>query len=236
MSRIDLYLYAQAVGQRNSPIRSDDDGPSTFHTDTRSLKAAKKPRDFRGPGATETYFTSLTQAWQKGSIFRPEEAHECARTVGTQRGMRNDGQREQEEANVSKVVRPADPQKRARIMNTLKSRKALYADSRPVQFFVPYTPRVTSTNRARLFIPCLYHRFLSSPLRNHPFLSASSAFSILLFFRGSYGASVRLHCRDPINQCKIFALTGLTEGPRSHLWALKRVANIANKKQLTVAN
>lgn len=58
-----------------------------------------------------------------------------------------------------------------------------------------------------------------------------------LFSEASYyGASLRLHCRDPINQCKIFALTGLTERPRSHLWALKRVVNIANKKHLTVAN
>lgn len=32
------------------------------------------------------------------------------------------------------MVRPADPQKRARIMNTLKSRKALYAGSRPDSF------------------------------------------------------------------------------------------------------
>lgn len=93
-------------------------------------------------------------------------------------------------------------------------------------------PRVTSTNCDRLFISCLYHRSLPSLPRNHPFPSVSFAFSILLFFPGSYyGAFLRLHCRDPINQCKIFALTGLTEGPRSHLWALKRVANIANKKQ-----
>lgn len=91
----------------------------------------------------------------------------------------------------------------------------------------------------------LYPSFLPSPLSvaamKPPLAYRSSGsplpFPLLFFPWASYhGALPRPRCRGPINQCKIFALTGLTEGPRSHLWALKRVANILNKKQLTVAN
>lgn len=198
------------------------------------LRPAKKPRDFRGPGATETYFTSLAQAWQKGSIFRPKEAHECARTDGAQRGMRNDGEREQKKRAFWRWSNQQTPL--SHYERIKKPQDAIRRLSAGIVFrSISYIPWVTSTNCGRLFIPCLYHRFLPSLLWNHPFPSVFFTFTISSFFV--------LRCFPPSplpgpdQSMHDFCVDWLvTEGPRSHLWALKRVANIANKKQLTVAN
>lgn len=144
---------------------------------------------------------------KKMSSFRLEEAHECARENGR-------AEREQKEGRKSEAVwRWSDqqtPEKRPRITNILKSRKALYVcRSSALQFFAPYTPRVTSTNRGHLSIPCSCHRFISLPLWNHP----TSTFLLPCPFFLFPGLKLQRtltslpRCRGPINQCKIFALT-----------------------------
>lgn len=67
--------------------------------------------------------------------------------------MRNDAGKTAEEANVLKVVRPADPQKRSRITSALKNRRALYAGSRPDSFSCHVIYTMSNVNKPR---PSLY--------------------------------------------------------------------------------
>lgn len=179
---------------------------------------------------------SLVQVRQKESSFRREETVRTSVRERTNERA-NEGKEKQgrekgaEEADDPEVVQPAERetvQKRARIMNILKSHKALSAGFHPDVFSTRVHREQRQPPRCFLylirFLPVLMPLSLAtifpSFLFHFPFLfSAAHTISLL-------ASAV---C-EPINQCEIFALARLTEGPPCHLWALKRVANIANKK------
>lgn len=156
-SRIDLQMRIRrdrVVGHDNSPIRSDDDGPSTFHTDTRSLRAAKKLRNFQGP---ETQQRHILRHWpscgKKGpaSVLkkRAHKRDECGgRVRGTMRRKENrrgerfegSGQQTFKNAHYERVKKLARHNARAPDSTVFRS---IYAN-------------VMSTNHSRLFIPRSY--------------------------------------------------------------------------------
>lgn len=92
-------------------------------------------------------------------------------------------------------------------------------------FFIVISCRFTCLFLSRDYLfPSFLFRSPFPPLsRPSPFLFSAVHTRSLLAAAG---------CSEPINQCGIFALAGLTERPRCHLWTLKRVANIA-KQEIT---
>lgn len=121
-------------------------------------------------------------------------------------------------------------QKRARIMNILKSPQGAICWLSFQTFFQPvYIGNNVNLRGAFfiLFVSCL--RSHASFSRDHLFPSFLFHFPFLFSAAHTISLLASAVC-EPINQCEIFALARLTEGPPCHLWALKRVANIANKK------
>lgn len=129
-------------------------------------------------------------------------------------------------------------------MNILKSRKALSAGFPFLRFFnsaCVRCPRTTWTvvfslssflagSRAFFSLATISSpHFFSVPL-SRPF-PGRPPFSFLRFIPEAFLPPLAVPSRS-INQCGIFALAGLTERPRCHLWTLKRVANIA-KQEIT---
>lgn len=175
---------------------------------------------------------SLVQVRQKESSFRREETVRTSVRERTNEGKEKQGREKgAEEADDPEVVQPAERetvQKRARIMNILKSHKALSAGFHSRRFFNPCTSGTTSTSAVLSLSYSFLARSHASFSRDHlPLVSFPLPLSL---FRGSYHSLLASAVCEPINQCEIFALARLTEGPPCHLWALKRVANIANKK------
>lgn len=226
---------AQAVGCVIAPSVAMMTGHRHSTRTPGLLRLAKKPRDFRGPGATEIYFTSLAQAWQKGSIFRLEEARECVRTDGAQRGTTGkESRRRSKRFEGGPTSRP--PKTRLHYKHIKKTAKRCTQALSLIVFRSVYATGNVNKLRSSLY-PLSLPSLLSVPARKPPL-----SFCLLCLFHssffpgGSYYASLRLHCRDPINQCKIFALTGLTERAALPSMGTKTCRHIANKKQLTVAN
>lgn len=107
----------------------------------------------RDPRATETYFTSLVRSRRKKSSA--SVLKKCANWSARGRGA----QREQKKRE--RAIRRWSGATKQRLSKTAgshyehikKPQGAAHARVPPRQFFAPYTPRVTSTNRGRLFIP-----------------------------------------------------------------------------------
>lgn len=194
------------------------------------LGPLKSPGTFEARAQQRHILRRWPLARQKRPSFRLEEAHKCAR-VQTAKERRDGGRRANEKQKKRTRFEggpgPADPEKRSRIMNILKSRKALSAGTAAAVFRSIYAPRRNVNKpRARLFIHRSSYRHARPPssssslLRKHPSrppLSSlvGSAFSEPVLSPATHTFArplCRARCRGPINQCKIFALAGLTEG------------------------
>lgn len=133
------------------------------------------------------------------------------------------------------------PEKRPTYYEHIKKSQGAILRSPVLQFFAPYTSRVTSINCGHLSI---FLVLTVVPLRRRYEITLRLPFFCLFhfsFFRNSYHSAplplLPLSIAGADQSMQNFCVDrGLTEGPRSHLWALKRVVNITNKKQLTVAN
>jgi len=190
------------VGHGNSPIRSDDDGPSTFHTDTQSLRVAKKLRDFRDPDATETYFTSLAQTRQKRSSFRLEEtrARTHIQTGWKERGgvreMRRKESGRSERFEGGPANRPSKTRSHYEHVKKPARRNARAPDS-----FSLHIRQRRNVNKPQ---SSLYPSFLSIvPSRRHKitphphFFCLFSAFSVSFFFSAAHdGPPAPVHAAE----------------------------------------
>lgn len=133
---------------------------------------------------------SLVQLRQKEFSFRREETVRTSvrerRNEGTKERKKQGREKGAEEADDPEVVRPAERetlQKRARIMNILKSHKALSAGFHSRRFFNPCTSGTTSTSAVlSLSYPFLARSHASFsrdhlPLVSFPLPLSSSPFS-----------------------------------------------------------
>lgn len=135
---------------------------------------------------------SLVQVRQKESSFRREETVRTSVRERTNERA-NEGKEKQgrekgaEEADDPEVVQPAERetvQKRARIMNILKSHKALSAGFHSRCFFNPCTSGTTSTSAVLSLSYSFLARSHASFSRDHlPLVSFPLPLSL---FRGSY--------------------------------------------------
>lgn len=181
---------------RDNPIRSDDDGPSTFRANTRSRRGAKKLRKLRVQ--QRHILCHWSRFDKKDSSFRREETvrNVCAWTSGERRKEeRNEGEKREQKkkrmirrwSNRQRERKKETVQKRARIMNILKSHKALSAGFHSRRFFNPCTSG-TNVNLPRCFLYLI--RFLpvshASFSRERPSSPRVSFPLPLSLFRGSY--------------------------------------------------
>lgn len=182
---------------------------------------------------------SLVQLRQKEFSFRREETVRTSvrerRNEGTKERKKQGREKGAEEADDPEVVRPAerDSSKTRSYYEHIKKPQGAICWLSFQTFFQPVYIGNNVNLRGAFFIlsvscpfSCL---FLSRP--SSPRFFSTSPFLFPFLFSAAHTISLLASAVcEPINQCEIFALARLTEGPPCHLWALKRVANIANKK------
>lgn len=179
---------------------------------------------------------SLAQVRQKEFSFRGEETVRERLCVDEGRKERERNTEKREQKKRGRTIRRWSNQKRLSSKTCSYYEHIKKATRRYLLAFIPdvFSTRVHREQRQppRCFLYLI--RFL--PLRSHASFSRDHLFPSFLFrfpFLFSAAHTISLLASavcEPINQCEIFALARLTEGPPCHLWALKRVANIANKK------
>lgn len=108
---------------RDNPIRSDDDGPSTFRANTRSRRGGKKPRKLR---VQQRHILCHWPRFDKKSLVsvaKKRFENVCAWTKEGRKGRetrRKGSRRSAAERSGGGPTRRDSLQKRARIMNILK--------------------------------------------------------------------------------------------------------------------